>query len=38
VGRRTKHYSFQTLVHELAHLRTLGEPLDHGPWDLKRAN
>ena len=30
----TKHYSFQTLVHELAHLRTLDEPVDHGPiWD-----
>ncbi len=34
VGRHTRHYSFQTLVHELAHLRTLDEPLDHGPvWD-----
>jgi hypothetical protein len=34
VGRHTKHYSFQTLVHELAHLRTLDEPVDHGPaWD-----
>jgi hypothetical protein len=34
VGRHTKHYSFQTLVHELAHLRTLDETIDHGPiWD-----
>jgi hypothetical protein len=34
VGRHTAHYSFQTLVHELAHLRTLDEPVDHGPiWD-----
>ncbi len=34
VGRHTKHYSFQTLVHELAHLRTLDERVDHGPgWD-----
>src|SRR6266436_6142357 len=34
VGRHTKHYSFQTLVHELAHLRTLEESLDHGPaWE-----
>jgi hypothetical protein len=31
VGRHTNHYSFQTLVHELAHLRTLDESLDHGP-------
>ncbi|HLK85329.1 MAG TPA: hypothetical protein VKT27_02380 [Candidatus Binataceae bacterium] len=34
VGRHTGHHSFHTLVHELAHLRTLDEPLDHGPvWD-----
>jgi hypothetical protein len=34
VGRHTKHDSFQTLVHELAHLRTLEESLDHGPaWE-----
>jgi hypothetical protein len=31
VGRHTKHYSFQTLVHELAHLLTPDEPVDHGP-------
>jgi hypothetical protein len=31
VGRHTKHYSFQTLVHELAHLRMLEESLDDGP-------
>jgi hypothetical protein len=31
VGRNTGHYSFETLVHELAHLRTLEEPIDHGP-------
>jgi hypothetical protein len=31
VGRHTGHYSFETLVHELAHLRTLKEPIDHGP-------
>jgi hypothetical protein len=31
IGRNTGHYSFETLVHELAHLRTLEEPLDHGP-------
>jgi len=31
VGRNTGHYSFETLVHELAHLRTLDEQLDHGP-------
>ncbi|MBV8774160.1 MAG: hypothetical protein JO166_17780 [Deltaproteobacteria bacterium] len=31
VGRNTGHYSFETLVHELAHLRTLEEQVDHGP-------
>jgi hypothetical protein len=31
VGRHTRRYSFQTLVHELAHLRTLDEKIDHGP-------
>jgi hypothetical protein len=31
VGRNTDHYSFETLVHELAHLRTLDEGVDHGP-------
>ena len=34
IGRHTDHYSFQTLVHELAHLRTLNEETDHGPqWE-----
>lgn len=34
IGRHTDRYSFQTLVHELAHLRTLDEETDHGPlWD-----
>jgi hypothetical protein len=34
VGRHTKRYSFQVLVHELAHLRTLAEQADHGPlWE-----
>ncbi|HLW71216.1 MAG TPA: hypothetical protein VKS22_11415 [Candidatus Binataceae bacterium] len=34
IGRNTDHYSFRTMVHELAHLRTLGEELDHGPrWE-----
>jgi hypothetical protein len=34
IGRHTEHYSFRTLVHELAHLRTLGEESDHGPrWE-----
>ena len=34
VGRNTDHHSFRTLVHELAHLRTLGEEADHGPlWE-----
>jgi hypothetical protein len=31
IGRNTDHYSFETLVHELAHLRTLEEQVDHGP-------
>lgn len=31
VGRNTEHHSFKTLVHELAHLRTLDHGLDHGP-------
>jgi hypothetical protein len=31
IGRHTGHYSFETLVHELAHLRTLEEAVDHGP-------
>jgi hypothetical protein len=31
IGRHTEHYSFETLVHELAHLRTLEEEVDHGP-------
>ncbi len=34
VGRNTGRHSFHTLVHELAHLRTLDEELDHGPlWE-----
>ncbi|MGH7985654.1 MAG: hypothetical protein ACREQX_05140 [Candidatus Binataceae bacterium] len=31
IGRHTERYSFQVLVHELAHLRTLDEKADHGP-------
>ncbi|HZP45192.1 MAG TPA: hypothetical protein VFB15_06040 [Candidatus Binataceae bacterium] len=31
IGRHTERYSFKTLVHELAHLRTLDEEQDHGP-------
>ncbi|HEY6578375.1 MAG TPA: hypothetical protein VIY09_03565 [Rhizomicrobium sp.] len=31
VARNTDHYSFQTLVHELTHLRTIDEEVDHGP-------
>jgi hypothetical protein len=31
IGRNTGHYSFEVLVHELAHLRTLEEHADHGP-------
>jgi len=31
IGRHTERYSFQVLVHELAHLRTLDENSDHGP-------
>jgi hypothetical protein len=31
IGRNTDHYSFHTLVHELAHLRTIDEEVDHGP-------
>lgn len=34
IGRHTRRYSFETLVHELAHLRTLDEAIDHGPrWE-----
>jgi hypothetical protein len=34
IGRHTQRYSFETLVHELAHLRTIDEKIDHGPrWD-----
>jgi hypothetical protein len=34
IGRHTRRYSFKTLVHELAHLRTLDEEVDHGPrWE-----
>ena len=34
VGRNTEHFSFKTLVHELAHLRTLDHGFDHGPrWE-----
>jgi hypothetical protein len=34
IGRHTQRYSFETLVHELAHLRTLDEKIDHGPrWE-----
>jgi hypothetical protein len=31
IGRHTGRPSFRTLVHELAHLRTLDEARDHGP-------
>lgn len=31
IGRHTQRYSFETLVHELAHLRTIDEKIDHGP-------
>jgi hypothetical protein len=31
IGRHTGRYSFETLVHELAHLRTIDEKIDHGP-------
>lgn len=31
IGRNTGHHSFKTLVHELAHLRTLEHGLNHGP-------
>ena len=31
IGRHTQRYSFETLVHELAHLRTIDEGIDHGP-------
>jgi hypothetical protein len=31
IGRHTPRYSFETLVHELAHLRTIDEKIDHGP-------
>ena len=30
MGRRTRRYSFETLVHKLAHLRTIDEKIDHG--------
>jgi hypothetical protein len=34
VGRNTGYHSFRTLVHELAHLRTLDEGVGHGPrWE-----
>jgi len=34
IGRHTGRPNFQTLVHELAHLRTLEEEIDHGPqWE-----
>jgi hypothetical protein len=34
IGRNTGRHSFRTLVHELAHLRTLDEESDHGPrWE-----
>ena len=34
IGRHTQRYSFETLVHELAHLRTIDEAIDHGPrWE-----
>ena len=34
IGRHTRRYSFETLVHELAHLRTIDEAIDHGPrWE-----
>src|SRR5579863_10472384 len=31
IGRHTQRYSFEILVHELAHLRTIDEEIDHGP-------
>jgi hypothetical protein len=31
IGRHTRRYSFETLVHELVHLRTIDEKTDHGP-------
>jgi hypothetical protein len=31
IGCRTQRYSFETLVHELAHLRTIDEKINHGP-------
>lgn len=31
IGRHMRRYSFETLVHELAHLRTIDEKIDHGP-------
>ena len=35
IGRHSRRrYTFETLVHELAHLRTLEETIDHGPrWE-----
>jgi hypothetical protein len=34
IGRNTDQHSFKVLVHELAHLRTLDEEVDHGPqWE-----
>src|SRR3984893_11953645 len=30
IGRRTRRYSFETLVREMAHLRTIDERIDHG--------
>lgn len=35
IGRHTRQrYSFETLVHELAHLRAIDEKIDHGPlWE-----
>jgi hypothetical protein len=29
--RHTRRYGFETLVHELAHSRTIDEKIDHGP-------
>jgi hypothetical protein len=31
IGRHTRRYSFETLVHESAHLRAIDEKIDHGP-------
>jgi hypothetical protein len=32
LSRRARHrYSFETLVHELPHLSTIDEKIDHGP-------